>query len=281
MWRFKTRRLAVRAVCLGITAVAALGAGSMGHASDLGSSGSTRLARAEAIQERRARASAPENVFESVHIKLKRTVHDKRWAELLAENADHLLTGGCAADPVLCKSAAFRALSEALKTAKQMPLKERIEILNLAVNRAIRFTEDAALYRRADHWATFKETITRGRGDCEDYALTKMWLFRAAGIPPDAIHLVLSKDTRRKVDHAILIVRIGNENLVLDSLKDEVASDRALSQYQPVVSLSPEGVWMHGIRTPSRRVIASNAPSDRILEATADQETTASISENR
>jgi predicted transglutaminase-like cysteine proteinase len=193
--------------------------------------------------------SAPKNVFGSVNIKISHSVHDARWTELLAENADRLFAGNCGPDTRLCNSPAFRRLAAALESARSKPIEDGIRLLNLAVNRTIRFVDDEILYGRADYWATFRETVLAGRGDCEDFALVKMWMLRAAGIPPEAIHLVLSKETRRQVDHALVVVRVGEVNLVLDSLSDEVLSDRRLAQYQPLVSLSSQGAWMHGIRT--------------------------------
>jgi predicted transglutaminase-like cysteine proteinase len=177
-----------------------------------------RLPEAPADPEAEASASPPANVSGSVSIRISRSTPSARWAELLTEDVDRFLVDGCGPGEIPCGSPSFKRLAAAFDRTRGEPLESRIRRLNLAVNTAIRFTSDEDLYGRADHWATLEETVLSGRGDYEDFALVKMWVLRAAGIPPEALHLVLSKETRRQVDHAVLVVRVGQDNLVLDSL---------------------------------------------------------------
>lgn len=56
------------------------------------------------------------------------------------------------------------------------------------VNKNIEYTSDGA---NRDHWQTPKETLARGRGDCEDMALLKMAYLIGLGHTPS---LLLCKD---------------------------------------------------------------------------------------
>ena len=121
-----------------------------------------------------------------------------------------------------------------------------IQRINEAVNRAIRFTPDVDQYGASDHWASAAETLRSGRGDCEDYAILKYWALAAIGVPAEAMRLVLVRDVRRRLDHAVLMLAVDGENLVLDSLSNEVKTDAAFRQYEPRLSLAADGSWLHG-----------------------------------
>lgn len=61
----------------------------------------------------------------------------------------------------------------------------RVAAINSWVNSKIAYADDLALYRQNDFWASSRETLRRGKGDCEDYAILKMDLLAAMGIDRD------------------------------------------------------------------------------------------------
>ena len=69
--------------------------------------------------------------------------------------------------------------------------------------RASPYSEDGV----ADRWSAADDTLARGRGDCEDYALAKLAMLRRAGFADRDLYLVLVKDLARRADHAVLVVR--------------------------------------------------------------------------
>ncbi len=85
----------------------------------------------------------------------------------------------------------------------------QLQALNRQINRAIRPMSDQAQYGRANVW---RVAPASGRGDCEDYALTKLWALIQMGEP--AANMRVLKVRVRGVPHAVLQVR-GH---VLDSL---------------------------------------------------------------
>jgi predicted transglutaminase-like cysteine proteinase len=187
-------------------------------------------------------------LFGTVAIPVSTSVHASRWRAVLDEEADRLLLGECGGG-MLCRNVTFRRLASLAAAVRGEPVEQRIRKINRVVNSSIDYRTDLELYGQGDYWASFRETILAGRGDCEDIALVKMWLLRAAGIPQDAMQLVLARDNRRQLDHAFLSVQAEAGVLVLDNLTDEIEPERLASRrYQPMVSLGAAGTWIHGYR---------------------------------
>ena len=127
---------------------------------------------------------------------------------------------------------------------------EQLRQVNSAVNHAITFAEDTRTYGQSDHWANAQESLRRGRGDCEDYAIAKMQLLRAAGVPSRDLNLVIVRDLVRRQDHAVLAVRTANGFAILDSNTDKVLRSEDVVDYRPIMTFSSEGSWIHGYTEP-------------------------------
>jgi len=133
--------------------------------------------------------------------------------------------------------------------------------VNAWVNDRIAFTDDARLHGQPDRWSGAAETLRRGRGDCEDYALTKMQLLAALGFARDDMYLVVVRDTLRQGDHAVLAVRINGRFLVLDNLTDVLLESGDRPDYRPMISYSAAGRWVHGFPVEAERIrVATGFP---------------------
>lgn len=142
-----------------------------------------------------------------------------------------------------------RAASSGAQTITRVANGDRADQLrqvNVAVNHAITFSEDSRTYGQSDHWANAQESLRRGRGDCEDYAIAKMQVLRAAGVPARDLHLVIVRDLVRRQDHAVLAVRTGDGFAILDSNTDRVLRAEDVVDYRPIMTFSSEGTWIHG-----------------------------------
>jgi predicted transglutaminase-like cysteine proteinase len=124
----------------------------------------------------------------------------------------------------------------------------RADAINRYVNRRVQFTDDSRQYGRNDMWAAASETLARGRGDCEDYAIAKMQMLRAAGIADRDLYLVILKDLVRRADHAVLVVRAGGRMLLLDNGTDRLSDTETVRDYRPVLTFNAAGTWTHGYR---------------------------------
>jgi predicted transglutaminase-like cysteine proteinase len=133
-----------------------------------------------------------------------------------------------------------------IASLRTLPAADQLKLVNKWVNARIQFTEDRTEYGKSDHWANGADTIRRGRGDCEDYALAKMQLLRAIGFPANDIYISIVKDLVRRADHAVLIVRSEGHFLMLDNNTDRLVDAYASQDYRPVFTYGATQSWVHG-----------------------------------
>lgn len=138
--------------------------------------------------------------------------------------------------------------------------------VNRWVNSRLTFTDDAPRRGQADQWAGADASLSRGRGDCEDYAIAKMQLLSALGLDRNRMFLVIARDLVRRADHAVLVVQVDDRFLVLDNMTDAVLDSNRIADYRPIMSYSASGRWIHGYeRQPApvrmaTQTLASAAP---------------------
>jgi predicted transglutaminase-like cysteine proteinase len=73
-----------------------------------------------------------------------------------------------------------------------------------------------------------------------------MKLLEAAGVDREDMYLVIVDDLVRRADHALLVVRSGDQMLVLDNGTDQILEAGSVTDYRPVFSYSAQGTWLHG-----------------------------------
>ncbi|HEU5286138.1 MAG TPA: transglutaminase-like cysteine peptidase [Sphingomicrobium sp.] len=169
------------------------------------------------------------DVFGSVALAVGRTSLDRRWRAVARKRV-----GGAAA----AYAAGLRGRSDIA----------RVEAVNRYVNHRVQFVDDSRQYGRDDLWSAASETLRRGRGDCEDYAIAKLQMLRAAGFSDRDLYLVVAKDLVRRADHALLVVRAGGRMLVLDNGTDAILNADNPGDYRPVLTFAANGAWTHGYR---------------------------------
>ena len=125
---------------------------------------------------------------------------------------------------------------------------ERLEAVNRYVNDRVRFVDDRVQYGRADVWTSASDTLSRGKGDCEDYAIAKLQLLRRAGFAEKDLYLVILRDALRRADHAVLVARADGRLLVLDNGTDRLIDSYEMPDYRPIVTFSGNRIWTHGYR---------------------------------
>jgi predicted transglutaminase-like cysteine proteinase len=134
---------------------------------------------------------------------------------------------------------------------------DKLQTVNLWVNERVRFSSDRARSGSADQWSSAGETLRRGTGDCEDYAIAKMKLLQAAGISRADIYLVIARDLVRRADHAILAVRLRGQLVILDSSTDKILDARQVLDYRPIFSFGEKGAWVHGYAEPPVQIASA------------------------
>ncbi|NGQ89651.1 transglutaminase-like cysteine peptidase [Rhodobacter sp. HX-7-19] len=137
-------------------------------------------------------------------------------AQLIAFRGEAHAPPGAAA---LCDTYAWACM----RSGKQMLIGEDtlsvVRAINSRANRSIRPVTDVQQYRVAERWSL---PTARG-GDCEDYALYKKQALIKAGIPAEQLLIATVLDRKRQ-SHAVLVLRTGAQDLVLDNMTNRILS---------------------------------------------------------
>jgi predicted transglutaminase-like cysteine proteinase len=187
------------------------------------------------------------DVFGTVALRVSRTALDGKWrAASQASLASH---GG--------------PWAAVIAQNRHLPRTAQIRNVNAWVNQRIAYVEDVRQYGAADHWSSAVQSLRRGRGDCEDYAIAKMQILRTLGVAADSMFLVIARDLVRRADHAILAVAVDGDLVVLDNETDRILSSTDARDYRPILSFNTSGSWTHGYRTAPPAATLRYASLDR------------------
>lgn len=131
---------------------------------------------------------------------------------------------------------------------KQQTDQERLEVVNQFFNRQLRYQEDIDLWHEVDYWATPIQSLIKGAGDCEDYAIAKYFSLRRLGIPADKLRITYVKALRQNRAHMVLTYYSSPDAmpLVLDSLIDAIKPASQRTDLLPVYAFNGEGLWLTG-----------------------------------
>lgn len=146
-----------------------------------------------------------------------------------------------------------------LANALDLPEADRLEHVNAFFNRRVRFEDDSIVWKQADHWATPLETMGRGAGDCEDFAIAKYASLRLLGVPAEKLRLIYVRaqigGSGSPVSQAHMVLGYfaspDAEPLVLDNLTGEIRPAGRRPDLFPVFSFNDAGLWVAGARQSS------------------------------
>jgi len=124
--------------------------------------------------------------------------------------------------------------------------RRRLLRINEFVNRTP-FVEDRDHWQQEDYWATPVQFLASNGGDCEDYAITKLFSLQSAQINPDKLRLMYVTAKSLNQPHMVLLYRAnpGAHPLVLDNLNSEVTAARDRTDLVPVYSFNASGLWLN------------------------------------
>ena len=130
-----------------------------------------------------------------------------------------------------------------LDSLRELPRPQQLEAVNRYANRK-NYILDIDNYGSEDYWAVAREFLYN-HGDCEDYAITKLFSLRWLGFPEDALRIVVLQDTNLRIPHAVLAVETGGDIVILDNQIQEVVSHNDIVHYAPVYSINEQHWWIH------------------------------------
>lgn len=127
----------------------------------------------------------------------------------------------------------------------------KLQRINDFINTNIAFEDDRSVWDQSDYWATPLETLGKGRGDCEDFAIIKYVSLRRAGIANDKLRLIYVKATLKTPDGPIQVAHMvlayyttpGAEPLLLDNLEPRILPATKRADLKPIFSFNSAGLF--------------------------------------
>lgn len=126
----------------------------------------------------------------------------------------------------------------------------RLRAVNDFYNQRLAYVEDTDNWGQVDYWASPLESLGKGAGDCEDYAIGKYFTLTSLGIPHARLRMVYVRATiagapNGFVAHMVLAYYPTPEAdpLVLDNLQPLIHPAGERPDLAPVFSFNAEGLW--------------------------------------
>lgn len=145
----------------------------------------------------------------------------------------------------------FNDWQKLLSDAQKLGNTDKLKRVNEFFNRRIRFGEDWQIWGQSDYWATPMETLSKGKGDCEDFVIAKYFTLLLARIPNEQLRLVYVKASiggpNSKIVQAHMVLAYyatpDADPLLLDNLITDIRPASRRPDLMPIFSFSSQGVW--------------------------------------
>ncbi|WP_349814430.1 transglutaminase-like cysteine peptidase [Metapseudomonas boanensis] len=118
----------------------------------------------------------------------------------------------------------LQAWHDLIENSSPLSELDKLHAVNRHINQQVSFSDDLALWKRKDYWATPVETLAKGAGDCEDFVLAKYFSLLQLGIPQHKLRITYSRVLKQNQAHMVLTYYASPESepLVLDNLVDNI-----------------------------------------------------------
>lgn len=158
-----------------------------------------------------------------------------------------------------------QALLEMIQQGTRLDDEQRLALVNQFFNRRILFREDIETWNQIDYWASPLETLWKGQGDCEDFAIGKFFSLIASGMPANRLRMVYVKAVlggQGGVQQAHMVLAYyatpTADPLILDNLVGDIRPASRRPDLTPVFSFNADGLWQGtqgpGVGDPSARL---------------------------
>ena len=126
----------------------------------------------------------------------------------------------------------------------------KLKAVNDFYNQHLAYMEDIDNWGQLDYWASPLESLGKGAGDCEDYAIGKYFTLTSLGVPHARLRMVYVRASiagapNGFVAHMVLAYypTPEAEPLVLDNLQPAIRPAGERPDLAPVFSFNAEGLW--------------------------------------
>ncbi|PKG82553.1 transglutaminase [Colwellia sp. 75C3] len=139
----------------------------------------------------------------------------------------------------------------------------KINKVNTFFNKTITYQDDLTLWGKKDYWASPAETIGRGMGDCEDFAIAKYFSLTSLGVNENKLRLMYVRQLTVNQPHMVLIYFENPKDVpfVLDNFNSKVLPATKRRDLKPIYSFNAQGLWMAKAKGLGRKVTKSKGVS--------------------
>jgi predicted transglutaminase-like cysteine proteinase len=146
----------------------------------------------------------------------------------------------------------FNAWHLMMLAVKDLKDEDKLKRVNEFFNRRVAWGEDQIIWGQLDYWATPIETIGKGLGDCEDFAIAKYFTLVNLGIPIAKLRLVYVKakvsNLPNSQDQAHMVLAYypnpQAEPLIMDNQITEIRPASRRPDLMPIFSFNSEGIYL-------------------------------------
>jgi len=138
-----------------------------------------------------------------------------------------------------------------LAASTQYSEREKLEHINSFFIQNVSYDLDRNNFGITDYWAPLNETLSRGVGDCEDFAIAKYFSLRIAGIPNEKLKIMYVKaavpgNAGKLQSHMVLgyFSKEGADPLILDSLHPTIKRMSERKDLVSVYSFNSDYLWI-------------------------------------
>ena len=147
--------------------------------------------------------------------------------------------------------AKFQAWRAMLQAGASLTDADRIKRANSFFNQQMQFADDSVVWSQPDYWATPMESIGKGAGDCEDFAIAKYFSLLQMGVAPEKLRLIYVRAKTGSAEgaptqaHMVLAyyAQPEAEPLIMDNLIPDIRPASRRPDLVPVFSFNSAGVF--------------------------------------
>ena len=167
----------------------------------------------------------------------------QRWLNVLARFSEQQTDPQYACNADTQKNCALAWWNNFVAKLRTLPLQERVTVVNDVLNR-VPYVPGDQNWGDPGYWETPLEFLTHA-GQCQDYANAKYLALVQSGVPDSLMRFVVVRDRQQALDHAVLVVYVAGEPLVLDNQNTAVLPADQIDRYAPYYALNTEEAWTY------------------------------------
>ena len=184
-------------------------------------------------------------IFGALEVAIGKPEDVRQWDDFKRRyEGEQSILEDCIASSAKCPSDRARKWSDFIAGEKGKERQAQIEAVNHFVNGIARHDSDANVFGIRDYWATPLEFLER-TGDCEDFTILKFVSLLHLGFANEEMRIVIALDRTRNIGHAVLAVREGKDEEILDTSYEAIWPASLIADYAPEYSLNLTTRWAH------------------------------------